>query len=92
MKPRNCSISQPRYYELSDGRFDITSGVLRAVWTFDGSDKIPARDAVDAVLDRVGWHRASWSGRCLTLEPGMEIDLGGIGKEYAVDRCAALRK
>ncbi|MDH5619511.1 MAG: FAD:protein FMN transferase [Gammaproteobacteria bacterium] len=77
-------------FEISDGRFDISSGVLRAVWTFDGSDRIPSQEAIDAVLDRVGWQRAAWSGGCLTLEPGMEIDLGGIGKEYAVDRCTSL--
>ncbi len=31
-------------YELSDGLFDITSGVLRRVWCFDGTDNIPTRD------------------------------------------------
>ena len=79
-------------FEISGGRFDITSGVLRAVWTFDGSDRIPAQEAIDAVLGRVGWQRATWSGGCLTLAPGMEIDLGGIGKEYAVDRCTSLAR
>ena len=79
-------------YELSDGRFDITSGVLREVWVFDGSDHVPSREAVKAVLERVGWHRVSWNNPRLDMPAGMEIDLGGIGKEYAVDRCvAALR-
>ena len=77
-------------YELSEARFDITSGVLRRVWHFDGSNRIPDRAAVEAILERVGWHRAAWQRPLLTLEPGMEIDLGGIGKEYAVDRCAAI--
>ena len=76
-------------FRLSDGRFDITSGVLREVWTFDGSDRIPSPEAVAAVLARVGWANATWEPPTLRLEPGMEIDLGGIGKEYAVDRCAA---
>ncbi|MBT8081273.1 MAG: FAD:protein FMN transferase [Gammaproteobacteria bacterium] len=76
-------------FGLSDGRFDITSGVLREVWTFDGSDRIPSPDAVEAVLARVGWAKATWEAPELLLQPGMEIDLGGIGKEYAVDRCAA---
>ena len=74
-------------YRLSDGRFDITSGVLREVWLFDGSDRLPEAAAVEAVLQRVGWDRASWVAPELTLPAGMEIDLGGIGKEYAVDRC-----
>ena len=73
-------------HDLSDGRFDITSGVLRQAWTFDGSDRIPESAAVAAVLERVGWDKASWQRPQLTLRPGMQIDLGGIGKEYAVDR------
>jgi thiamine biosynthesis lipoprotein len=76
-------------HSLSDGRFDITSGVLREVWTFDGSDRIPAAEAVAAVLERVGWDKVLWQRPLLTLRPGMQIDLGGIGKEYAVDRVAA---
>jgi thiamine biosynthesis lipoprotein len=76
-------------HALSDGRFDITSGVLREVWTFDGSDRIPDAGAVQDVLQRVGWHKASWQRPRLTLQTGMQIDLGGIGKEYAVDRAAA---
>lgn len=75
-------------YELSDGRFDITSGVLREVWTFDGSDRLPARAAVEHVLRRVGWHRVDWQSPTLRMESGMEIDFGGIGKEYVVDRIA----
>jgi len=77
-------------YGLSNGRFDITSGVLREVWTFDGGDRIPAPSAVKAVLSRVGWSRAKWERPFLTLASGMEIDLGGIGKEYAVDRCISI--
>lgn len=77
-------------YELCERRFDITSGVLREVWTFDGSDRIPGADEVRRVLERVGWHKAVWRRPVLTLAPGMQIDLGGIGKEYAVDRAAAL--
>ena len=74
-------------YKLSGHRFDITSGVLREVWTFDGSDNVPSRQAVDAVLERVGWYRVEWDSPRITMPAGMEIDLGGIGKEYAVDRC-----
>jgi len=77
-------------YELSNGRFDITSGVLREVWTFDASDRVPEPASVKAVLARVGWSRARWENPVLTLAPRMEIDLGGIGKEYAVDRSIAI--
>jgi thiamine biosynthesis lipoprotein len=77
-------------HRLSDGKFDITSGVLRAVWTFDGSDRIPSPESVDKVREHVGWERVGWDGRRIRLEPDMEIDLGGIGKEYAVDQAARL--
>ena len=77
---------------LSDGRFDITSGVLREVWTFDGGDQVPKPAAVEAVQARVGWSRARWERPILRLAPRMEIDLGGIGKEYAVDRCIAIAR
>ena len=77
-------------FDISNGGFDITSGVLRAIWTFDGSDNIPGQGEIDAILDRVGWDQVTWSDSVLTLQPGMEIDLGGIGKEYAVDRCTNL--
>ena len=77
-------------HRLSDGLFDITSGALRRVWTFDGSDRVPTRQAVKAVLPRVGWSRVRWQRPTIALRPGMEIDFGGLGKEYAVD-CAVLK-
>jgi FAD:protein FMN transferase len=77
-------------YEMSDGLFDITSGVLRRVWTFDGGDRVPSESAVREILQHVGWHRVVWENSTLTMPAGMEIDLGGIGKEYAVDRAAGL--
>ncbi len=79
-----------RCHRLSDGRFDVTTGVLRRVWRFDGGDRVPTAAAVRALLPLVGWQQLSWRRPALTLPVGMEIDLGGIGKEYAVDRVAAL--
>jgi len=73
----------------SDGRFDITSGVLRRVWTFDGGEHVPPEAAIRDILARVGWQRVTWRRPWLTMGEGMEIDFGGIGKEYAVDRAAA---
>jgi thiamine biosynthesis lipoprotein len=77
-------------YQMSDGLFDITSGVLRTVWQFDGSDRLADKELVALTLERVGWHKCAWKNRRIQLEPGMEIDLGGIGKEYAVDRCSQI--
>ncbi len=77
-------------FALSDGLFDITSGALRRVWTFDGGDRVPPQHAIDEVLAHVGWQRVRWEPPRLTLPEGMEIDLGGLGKEYAVDRAVEL--
>ena len=73
-------------HQLSDGLFDITSGVLRKIWNFDGSDNIPDHKQVQAILPLVGWHKISWRPPFLTVPRKMEIDFGGIGKEYAVDQ------
>jgi FAD:protein FMN transferase len=71
---------------LSGGLFDITSGVLRRVWQFDGSDCLPNAEDVARVLPLVGWDKLSLQDEVITLPIGMEIDFGGLGKEYAVDR------
>jgi FAD:protein FMN transferase len=72
-------------FEMSDGLFDITSGILREAWKFDGSDRIPDQDSVAALLPRIGFDKLQWDPPSLLLPPGMELDFGGIGKEYAVD-------
>jgi thiamine biosynthesis lipoprotein len=81
-----------RCWAASDGAFDPTSGVLRAVWRFDGSDRVPDAAAVAAVLPRVGWDKLDWSRPRLILPAGMELDFGGFGKEYAADRAAGIAR
>ncbi len=77
-------------FEMSENRFDITSGVLRKAWKFDGGDQLPQDAAVQEILANVGWSKASWQRPELTLCPAMQIDFGGVGKEYAVDKAAGL--
>jgi FAD:protein FMN transferase len=77
-------------YALSEGRFDITSGVLRRAWTFDGGKAVPDPGAVEDLRARVGWDKVEWQDGRLRMPAGMEIDFGGIGKEYAVDRAAEI--
>jgi thiamine biosynthesis lipoprotein len=77
-------------HRLSEGRFDITSGVLRRVWTFDGGSRVPSQSAIDAILNLVGWHKVEWCKPTIKLQSGMQIDFGGIGKEYAVDSACAI--
>ena len=75
---------------LSEGAFDLTSGVLRRAWTFDGGCRIPHPAHVAELLEHVGWQRVRWTRPMLSLESGMQVDFGGVGKEYAVD--AAVRE
>jgi thiamine biosynthesis lipoprotein len=77
-------------HRSSAGAFDVTSGVLRRAWDF-GSGKIPAQAELDRWLPLIGWDRVELSETTVRLlQPGMEIDFGGFGKEYAVDRAALM--
>lgn len=74
----------------SDGLFDITSGVLRRAWDFD-SARLPEQSELDALLPLVGLNKVRWERPTLTFDvPGMELDFGGIAKEYAADQAAAV--
>jgi thiamine biosynthesis lipoprotein len=75
-------------HSLSGGMFDITSGVLRRAWSFDGRERIPSQEDIEALLPLVGWQKAQWTRPVVSLLPGMQIDFGGIAKEYAVDQAA----
>jgi FAD:protein FMN transferase len=77
-------------HALSDGLFDITSGVLRRVWDF-GKKTIPSSEELKQVLPLIGWPKFERQGNKARLKKaGMQIDLGGFGKEYAVDRVATI--
>lgn len=76
----------------SDGLFDITSGVLRRAWNFRAGS-IPSAETIAALLPLIGWGHVQRTDTAIYLPlAGMEVDFGGFGKEYAVDRaCAVLR-
>jgi thiamine biosynthesis lipoprotein len=77
-----------RLHDLSEGLFDVTSGVLRRVWNFR-QPRVPAQSEIDALLPLIGWSKVRRDGRRIALpHAGMEIDFGGFGKEYAADRAA----
>lgn len=73
----------------SDGLFDLTSGVLRRAWDFKRG-RVPSAAEIAAILPLVGWEMIGFDGQSLELPAGMEIDFGGIVKEYAADRAAAV--
>ncbi len=73
-------------YEKSGGLFDITSGLLRKAWNFDVA-ALPAPGTIAPLLARIGLDHVRWQNPVIGFaRPGMELDFGGIGKEYAVDR------
>jgi thiamine biosynthesis lipoprotein len=77
-------------WQLSDGAFDLTSGVLRRIWRFAPDAQPPSQAQINELLQHIGWQHVTWQASLLTLKTGMELDFGGIGKEYAVDRVAQL--
>ena len=79
-------------WRQSDGLFDITSGVLRTVWDFQRA-VIPSPQALNGALARIGWQKVEMTSSSVRLtQPGMELDFGGFGKEYAADRAAVVLK
>ncbi len=78
------------YSRLSDGAFDITVGRLMKVWGFyKGSGHLPRPGEVQEALKTVGWRNVRLDPVHRTVfftQKGVEIDPGGIGKGYAVDR------
>ncbi len=79
-------------HEQSDGLFDITAGSLRTIWHPD-IQSIPDQAAIDEQLTRVGFDliRLSAESVFLTVQ-GMEIDFGGVVKEYAADAIVSMAK
>lgn len=80
----------------SEGAFDITVGPLMRIWGFyKGSGKIPHRAEIRTALERVGYRHTRLNPAARTIHfdvRGVEIDPGGIGKGYAVDRMADILK
>ena len=78
-------------YEQSNGLFDVTAGVLNQAWDFK-SGRVPDQSEIDELLELVGFNRLSWRKSRLMLPAKMQIDFGGIVKEYAADAVANLAR
>jgi thiamine biosynthesis lipoprotein len=78
------------YSEASDGAFDWTVGPLMRTWGFfRGSGRLPDRSAVQAALRSVGYKHVYLDKKSRSVHfdrAGIELDPGGIGKGYAVDK------
>ncbi len=84
------------YSRLSDGAFDISVGPLMKVWGFyKGSGHLPHRAEIRGALAKTGYRNLILDPKAQTVQfrqSGVEIDPGGIGKGYAVDRMVAILK
>ena len=84
------------YSAASDGAFDITVGPLMKVWGFyKGEGQLPRAADIAAAMARVGYRHVALdhATRAVRFDaPGVEMDPGGIGKGYAVDRMVDVLK
>jgi thiamine biosynthesis lipoprotein len=74
-------------FHQSQGLFDITSGVLRKIWDFK-QKKIPGKEEQQSILNCIGWKKVSWNPPYIQLPENMQLDFGGIVKEYVADTIA----
>jgi thiamine biosynthesis lipoprotein len=85
-----------RYSRDSDGAFDVTVGPLMKAWGFFGGEgRVPEDLEISDLRSRIGYSHvvADADRKAIRFDrPGVELDLGGIAKGYAVDRVVALLK
>jgi thiamine biosynthesis lipoprotein len=84
------------YSRRSEGAFDITVGPLMRAWDFqDGTGQLASDQAIRHARARVGYAHVLLDAAHRTIRfdrPGVELDPGGIGKGYAVDRMIGVLK
>lgn len=82
------------YSRTTDGTFDITVGPLMKVWGFfKGQGRLPEPNELKTVLAKTGYAHVTLDTRARTIRfdrEGVELDLGGIAKGYAVDKAAEI--
>lgn len=80
-------VSQ-QYSELTEGAWDITAAPLVKLWGIgtEGA-RVPSREETEQAQAKVDWRKLELNGAggARLLEQGMELDLGGIAKGYAID-------
>lgn len=77
--------------EVSHGAFDVTIGPVMDLWRFDEGGRIPDDAELADAAARVDYRFlevAEEGATARLLRPGMKVDLGAVGKGYAVDRAA----
>ncbi|HTH45897.1 MAG TPA: FAD:protein FMN transferase [Candidatus Limnocylindria bacterium] len=77
---------------LTRGSFDPTALPLLKLWDWkQPRTTLPTEAEIAAAKSLVGWYQVKRApGKILLPKPGMSLDLGGMGKEFAVDQVAQL--
>jgi len=79
-------------YQMTEGAFDLTATPLWEIWGFARRQpRIPTEAELAQARQRVGWQYVQLNPADRTIRftrPGLQLNLGSIGKGYAVDRCA----
>jgi thiamine biosynthesis lipoprotein len=87
-------IQSFQIYEETSHAFDITASPLTEACGFDKRrGSVPSQDRIDEALVRVGSSELKFDQDAKSiqfLKPGVELNLGGIGKGHALDRIAEL--
>jgi thiamine biosynthesis lipoprotein len=91
---------EPRLFDLLEravalsrqtaGAYDVSSGALSEAWGFvRGPKRVPDAETLADARARTGWHHLRLDSQAKTVgfdRPGIRINLGSIGKGYAIDR------
>lgn len=82
-----------KLHQETDGAFDITAGPLIRCWGFfQRQGRVPALEELEAARASVGMHHVALDSEKKSIRfqsPNVEINLGSIGKGYALDRVAS---
>ncbi|MDB4374789.1 FAD:protein FMN transferase [bacterium] len=81
-------------YRQSQSLIDPTSFPLTQLWDDAAQkDQLPSEEEITEVKKRVDWNAIEHSpGSVFLPEKGIALEIGGFGKEYAVDRLIDLAK
>lgn len=96
-----CDLIQTAatYTELTGGAFDITIAPVVSAWGFTTDHyQVPEQEELEELLTHVGMEHVQLSGKSgasagyenASLDPGTQIDMGGIAKGYASDRLSVI--